>query len=351
MKTLLSLVVCCAVVSCKTTDPAPKDVAVEVKKSEPLMPAITVPPLPPLPKHLAAVVGPEANPVTPAKAELGRMLFFDKRLSKDGSMSCSSCHLPERAYTTANALEAKVGGAKNKRNAPTMHNLGYHPSFYWDGRAPTLEAVSLAAWKGQLGADPATVAAALKAIVGYAPWFDAAFKEDPTEANVPMALASFFRVLTSGDSPYDRWQAGEVAVVSADVRHGKDVFTKSGCVSCHVPPMFSDYQFHAVGIGAGKPEAERDLGRFDATKVDADKGQFKTPSLRDVAVTGPYFHDGSVATLEEAIAVMARGAAPAAKLDPLFKPARLTPHDAAALQAFLVSLSGTSSYPTPPTLP
>lgn len=338
-----------AVVACKSApEPAP---VVEPAAPVAVAPAPTLPVPPPIPAPLAplpAVTAPDDSPLTPETVELGHRLFFDKALSKDGSMSCASCHYPERAWTTPNAVDAKVGGALNKRNAPTMLNLAYHSSWYWDGRAPTLEAVSAAAWKGQLGADPAAIATALNTNPELKARFKRSYKETATADNIPKALASFLRALTNADAPYDRFAAGDKTAISADAQKGYAVFVKSGCLTCHTPPLFSDLAFHNVGVGSDKPEAERDHGRKDATKKDEDEGKFKTPSLRNVALTGPYFHDGQTKTLDEAIDLMAKGGGKAAGLDPALKPVKLSAKEKAQLKAFLESLTGTSSFTGPP---
>jgi cytochrome c peroxidase len=344
-----SVVVGLIAVSCKTveTPPPAPPVAAEPAPTPPPEPKVELPPapaLPGLPLGLSEVNAPADNPQTPEKAELGWMLFFDKRLSKDGSQACESCHHIERAYTSGLALDAKVGGAMNKRNAPQMSNLGGHPGFYWDGRAPTLEAVSSAAWKGQLGADPAATARALNEVPVYRALFLRAFGEQANKDTVPQALASFLRALRSGNSAWDRAQAGDKKALSRDALAGFKVFTAKGCVVCHVPPLFTDLDFHNAGLG-------EDPGRKDATKADADLGRFKTPSLRNVALTAPYFHDGSAATLADAIAVMARGGNKNPNLDPKLKPQRLSPREARSLQAFLESLTGESTYPAAPSLP
>jgi cytochrome c peroxidase len=225
-----------------------------------------------------------------------------------------------------------------------MLNLGYHASFYWDGRMPTLEAVSAAAWKGQLGADPKVVAAALNEVPVYKALFQRAFHEDATADNVPKALAAWLRVMKSGNSPWDKAQAGDKAALSKDAQAGFKLFTSKGCVTCHVPPLFSDFDFHNAGLGD-------DPGRKDATKDEADVGRFKTPSLRNVALTAPYFHDGSAATLDDAIAFMAKGGNKNPHLDAKFKPQKLSPKDVAALKAFLESLTGESTYTQAPELP
>ncbi len=308
------------------------------------------PPIPDTPVFLPAVEESKDNPTTPDKVWLGYQLFFDKRLSKDGSMSCESCHHPELAWTSGNATDHKVGGT-NKRNSPTMENVAYYQSFYWDGRAPTMEAVSSAAWKGQLGATPDEVAARLNGILGYRAQFHRAFKEDANARNVPMALASFLRALKTGNAPWDKFEQGEKAAVSAEVQRGYRVFQNARCTLCHVPPLYTDSQFHNVGVGYDKPQAERDRGRMEATKDPRDDGKFKTPMLRDIVKTGPYFHDGSVASLSDAIDYMLKGGTKNPNLDEKLKPNRLSAKDRKALQAFLESLTGTATYSKAPELP
>ncbi len=352
----LPVVLAVVILSCKTAEtPAPAPVKAEpapVAKVEP-------PPAPPEPKidlplaaallkpplGLGEVAAPIENPTTAEKVDLGWKLFFDKRLSKDGSMACAQCHHIELAYTSGAALDAKVGGAQNKRNAPSMLNLGYHSSFYWDGRMPTLEAVSNAAWKGQLGADPAAVAKSLNEVPVYKALFVRAFGEPASADNVPRALASWLRALQSGNSAWDKAQAGDAKALSKDAQEGSKLFTSKGCIVCHVPPLFSDFDFHSAGIGD-------DAGRKDTTKADADVGKFKTPSLRNVALTAPYFHDGHAKTLEEAIALMAKGTGGGPHpVDAKFKAQKLSPKEAKALKAFLESLTGESTFTTEPTLP
>ena len=309
------------------------------------------PDLPKTPVFLGDAQEPPENPTTAEKAALGYQLFFDKRLSKDGSMSCESCHHPELAWTSGKAVDPKVGGALNKRNAPTMENVAYYRSFYWDGRAPTMEAVSSAALKGQLGADPDETAARLNAVIGYRAQFQRAFKEDATGKNVPMALASFLRALKTGNAPWDRFEQGEGDAVSMEVRRGYRVFQNARCTLCHVPPLYTDSEFHNVGVGYDKPEAERDHGRMDATKDQKDDGKFKTPTLRDIAKTAPYFHDGGVASLSEAIDFMLKGGIKNPNRDEKLKPNRLSAKDRKALQAFLESLTGTPTFAKAPELP
>ncbi len=342
---LLAMLIVAGCKSTQTPPPAkPEPAPAPVAPPEPKVELPEARALPQLPAGLPEVTSPQENPTTAEKAELGWKLFFDKRVSKDGSMACVQCHEIARAYTSGAAVDAKVGGALNKRNAPSMLNLGYHPNLYWDGRMPTLEAVSNAAWKGQLGADPATVAKTLNDIPVYKAMFERAFGQPATAENVPKAFAAFFRTLNNANSPWDRAQAGEKAALSPMATEGFKVFTAKGCVTCHAPPLFTAYAFENAGIGD-------DAGRKDATKADEDTGKFKVPSLRNVALTAPYFHDGQVKTLEEAIALMAKGGGANPNRSSKLKPQKVSVKEAKALQAFLESLTGESTYSSEPTLP
>ncbi|MFZ5468120.1 MAG: cytochrome c peroxidase [Myxococcota bacterium] len=312
----------------------------------------SAPPLPAVPTGLPPLEEPATNPTTPEKVALGHLLFFDKRLSKDGSMACEGCHHIEQAYTSGQAVDAKVGGAKNKRNAPTVGNIGYHASFYWDGRMPTLEAVSNAAWKGQLGADPATIATQLNVLPAYRAHFHRAFGQQATAENIPQALAAFLRALKSGAAPFDKLEAGDAKAVSAEARQGFEVFKNAGCALCHAPPLYTDHMFHNVGVGWDpKTKKFSDEGQKDATKDEKDAGKFKTPPLRDIAKTAPYFHDGSAKTLDAAIDFMLKGGVKNPNLDEKLKPQKLSKKDRAALEAFLQSLSGEYTFTRAPELP
>lgn len=348
---LVAALVGLSLASCTHQAPAPE--APPQAQTPPMQAAAPVPPpvelpappeLPAVPLGLVEVRQPEDNPTTPEKAALGHLLFFEPRMSKDGSTGCVACHLIEKAYTSGRAVDTKVSGVVNTRNAPTMVNIGFHSTFYWDGRMPTLEAVSNASWKGQLGADPQVVAATLNGVPEYKALFQRAFGEDATADNIPKALAAWLRTLQSGDSAWDRARAGDANAMTADAKAGERLFSSKGCVTCHVPPLFSDFDFHNVGIG-------QDPGRKDATKDDADFGRFKTPSLRDVELTGPYFHDGSAATLDDAIALMAKGGVKNPHLDAKLKPQKLSKSEAAQLKAFLESLTGELTYAAVPSLP
>jgi cytochrome c peroxidase len=341
---LLSLLAASALVFAQGKPPAPPPAAPPVN-----LPA--APALPATPKGLPDMEDSKDNPTTPEKAALGQALFFDKRLSKDGSMACAECHHIDLAYTDGKALSAKVGGAMNKRNTPTVENLGYNHLFYWDGRKPTLEAVSEAAWTGQLGADKAAVSATLNQNATYKALFQRAFHEDATGDNIPKAFAAFLRTLKTGNSPWDQFEAGDKKAAAKDVQHGFEVFKTAGCALCHVPPLYTDGDFHNAGIGSDAPDDKKDHGRKDATKDDKDDGKLKTPTLRDVAKSAPYFHDGSAKTLDDALDVMLAGGKKNPGLDEKLKPQKLSKKDRAALKAFLGALSGTPTFTAEPTLP
>jgi cytochrome c peroxidase len=340
----------------KPAEPPPAVDAGPAEPAQPPPPKVELPPAPQIPLTPPPLSEPEDskdNPTTAEKVALGHQLFFDPRLSKDDSKACVNCHLPDRGWTSGNATDAKVGGAMNKRNAQTVLNLAYHSAFYWDGRKPTLEAVSAAAWTGQLGADPAAIAAKLNANDVYNAEFHRAFKEEATSDNIPKALAAFLRALKNANSPWDKYEAGDKKAVSADAVKGFELFKKSGCINCHVPPHYTDFDFHNVGVDSTKPEADRDPGRKDATKAEADFGKFKTPTLRNVMVTAPYFHDGSGKNLDDAIEWMGGGFAKGKPkgIDEKLKAAKLSKKDVGMIKAFLETLNGESTFTTKPELP
>lgn len=304
-----------------------------------LPPMPEAPPLPKTPAGLPEMKVPEDNPQTAAKVHLGKQLFFDKRLSKDGSASCETCHVPEKGWTDGLKLSTKVGGAVNTRHSPTLWNVGYNELWYWDGRAATLEKQIEAAWKGQMGAEPGDIAKKLNDIPAYKVQFRTIFNADASTETIVKALASFVRTIQSGGSPWDRYEAGAKAAVGEDAVRGADVFRKAGCVTCHVAPLYTDNGFHNVGIGWDKDVKEPDPGRGKVANDDKLKGAFKTPTLRAVDTSAPYFHDGRAATLEEAVTLMASGGVPNPSLDPALKPAKLSDAEKKDLLAFLKALT------------
>ena len=296
-----------------------------------------------------AMAIPPDNPMTVEKVELGKQLYYDARLSGDGSKACYSCHVKEKGLTDGLAKAQAPYGQVVPRSAPTMWNVGYHKEWYWDGRAKTLEAQARAAWSGvnmgALGRDgkPSMddICAKLNAIAGYKSQFEKVFGAACTPDNVSKALAAFMRTIvsTAKDSAWIRFRQGDTKALSAAAQRGFKVFEgKARCTNCHAGVLLTDQMYHNVGIGMSA--AEPDLGRHRVTKEDRDRGAFKTPTLLDISKTAPYFHDGSVATLEQAVELMLNGGLDNQWLDVanLRPPVKLTNQEMRDLLAFLRSL-------------
>lgn len=296
----------------------------------------------------ARLVVPADDPLTAAKAALGKQLFFDPRLSGSGSMSCATCHPPERGWADGQRFSKKDDGTLNTRNTPSMYNVGYLDKLYWDGRAATLEKNVVAAWKAQMGGKPEEVAKKLAAIPDYQKQFEQAMGGPPGEETIARALAAFLRTVRSGDSPFDRWQAGKSDAIPADAQRGYELFLgKAGCNICHQAPLFTDRTFHNAGIGMAAEKPDVGAGGEKALNDPKLLGAFKTPGLRGVAKTAPYFHDGSVANLKDAVKLMASGGLPHANKDPLLADRGLSDAEIGQLVAFLESLTSTERFEAP----
>jgi cytochrome c peroxidase len=278
------------------------------------------------------------NPLTPARVALGRKLFFDPILSHDGSVACASCHRPDHGFASPDARPRGIGGRSGTRRAPSLFNRAYGTAFFWDGRAGSLEdqALEPIANPDEMGSSVAAAVARLKADAGYRERFAAAFGDGPTPANLGKALASFERVLLRGDSPVDKFrQRGEREAMTKGERHGLWLYESKGqCWQCHTGKNFTDEAFHNTGVSWGGA----DLGRYAVTKADADRGKYKTPTLRGVKLTAPYMHDGSLKTLEEVVEFYNKGGGANPHLDPVLKPLGLSKEELADLVAFLKAL-------------
>jgi cytochrome c peroxidase len=303
-------------------------------------PALAVDPMdyigkPPL--GLPAVPSPKDNPITRDKAELGRALYFDPRLSIDGSISCASCHNPGLGWSNGMPVAAGFLGQKGGRSAPVIYNAAYNDLQFWDGRAATLEAQIGGPMQNPIEMGPQKidrVAARLNLIPGYRSWFQKVFAEPATAANIPKAIATYERTILSGNAPVDRFQAGDKNALSAAAARGWELFKgKARCTQCHVGFNFNDNDFHNIGVGMSKPKP--DLGRYDETKKAEDKGKFKTPTLREITESGPFMHDGSQKTLEEVVDFYNKGGEKNPTLDKEIKPLDLTAEEKADLVAFL----------------
>ena len=293
----------------------------------------------------------------PARVRLGRWLFFDKRLSADGTVSCATCHRPEFAFSEPTAVSTGIGGRQGTRKAPSIINLAARTilpdvpddteqTFFWDGRVSSLEHQVLVpiANRDEMGLDRQSMIDKLSAMQGYRPYFREAFGSgEITQERIATALSEYVRTRMSGNSPYDRWSyAGDGGAMSEDAKRGSEIFLFSGgCASCHAGFNFSDGRFHNIGVGWDEATRSfRDEGRFAVSHDPADRGRFKTPALRDVARHAPYMHDGSLATLRDVVEFYNRGGVRNPNLSARVRPLNLTPRDVDALVAFLESLNG-----------
>jgi cytochrome c peroxidase len=319
---------------------------------------------------------PLTGPLRSAAVDLGRSLFFDRRLSINATLSCGMCHVPEQGFTQ-NELRTPVGleGRSVRRNAPALYNVAYRTTLFHDGREQTLEAqiwAPLLADDEMGNPDRSAVLRRVAELDGYRERFAAAYEEGLTEATLGDALASYQRGLLSGDSPFDRWYfGGNDTALEARARRGFEVFEASGCASCHAvgerAAHFTDDGFHNTGIAYRARQRDRapkrlqlapgvfielttsvavpgvvEDGRFEVTGSEAERGRFRTPSLRNVALTGPYMHDGSLPTLAAVVKYYAAGGAGDAAQDPRVRPLSLGAGDEAALVAFLEALTGSN---------
>lgn len=306
---------------------------------------------------------PADNPMSRAKVELGKQLFYDERLSGDGSRSCYSCHRKEHGLTDGLPRAIGAFAVQLPRSSPTLWNIGYHSAFYWDGRSGSMEAQVKGAWSGgNMGASgkdgrPSMedICAKLNQIQGYRQQFQQVFGEDATPDNVAKAIAAFERTLvsTAGNSAWIRFREGDPSAFSEAARRGWELFRgKAGCANCHDGLLLTDLQYHNVGVGWNPTKKEfEDVGRYKVTQNERDRGAFKTPTLLDIANSAPYFHNGSVATLPEAVERMLAGGIRNPYLDNAnLKPVKLTQEEKADLLSFLRSLDVTYSIEEP-TLP
>jgi cytochrome c peroxidase len=293
---------------------------------------------PPRLSALPAVTAPADNPITPEKIALGKQLFFDTRLSGSGKMSCENCHYRDRGWAVPEPLSRRDDGKMNTRHTPTLYSVAFLTLWYWDGRSATMEAQTLAAWRNQMGADPDKIAAILNGIPAYRSAFNSIYNMDANGTNIVKSLTTYLRTLNNDDSPWDRYEKGMANAVSEDAKTGFRLFMGKGrCAGCHTPPTFMNNDFHNIGLESGK--ANPDAGRGAISKKPEDTGAFKTPTLRSVALSAPYFHDGSAITLEEAVRYMAEGGKPDPNKSPLLVKTGLTDPEIRQIVEFLKTLS------------
>ncbi|WP_425146488.1 cytochrome-c peroxidase [Deinococcus sp.] len=282
---------------------------------------------------------PRENPLTPQKTALGRALFFDTVLSRDRSVSCSSCHDPQHAFAdpAGRAISPGVTGRTGRRNAISLINAGDRSALTWSGASPSLETQAVIPMTDHAEMDMTVeeVVSRLRASPEYARQFQAAFGEAPSMQNTVRALASFERTLESRNSPYDRYAAGDASAFTAQQARGMDLFFgKADCFHCHTGRDLSDGRTHNNAIQVFNP----DTGVAERTELDADVGKFVTPSLRNVGLSAPYMHDGSFKTLRQVVEHYNGGGEPNPNADPLIRPLGLSDAEIADLLAFLTGL-------------
>lgn len=325
----------CLLAGCPSTDP-PSTVSdsglVQVD-------GIAVPDIGPLP---VTVPVPPTNLNYHAKVELGKLLYFDGRLSKNNQVSCAFCHLPTAGFAdprqTSIGVDGKVGG----RQAPTVFNTAFNSSLFWDGRAGSLEEQVLGPIQNplEMGETHENVVEKLRKIKGYQEQFRVVFGTDVSLQGIANAIAAYERTITSTNSHFDQYVLGDKKAMDDAAIRGLALFKgKARCILCHNGPNFTDYKFHNLGVSQVGPQ-EEDLGRYYVTQAERDKGAFKTPTLRSISETAPYMHDGAFKTLGEVINFLDQGGGPNPYLSPLLKPLGLTDDEKGDLLAFLKALTG-----------
>lgn len=307
-----------------------------------------------IPSGLNTLKVPEENPMTAEKVELGKQLYFDPRLSRDNTISCASCHDPAKGWSNGEAFATGVRGQKGGRSAPTIVNAAFQHFQFWDGRAEELEGQALGPIQNPIEMDMTLpeVIAKLNKISGYTRQFREVFNSDVTAENIAKAISAFERTVLSGDAPYDRFKKGDKKALSAAAARGYDVFfNKAHCSACHSGSNFTDGSFHNLGVGIDAKEP--DVGRQTVSKLLGDRGAFKTPTLREIARSAPYMHDGRFKTIEDVLDYYDKGCTPNDQLDEEIYPLKLSAQQKSDLTAFLKEGLSSETYPLiePPKLP
>ncbi len=295
---------------------------------------------------------PPDSPLTAEKIELGRQLYFDGRLSADGTVSCATCHAPDKGFSDGRPTSRGIKGQVGSRNAPTTVNRLFSQEQFWDGRAASLEEQALGPIKNpiEMGNTLKKMVAKLNMIPGYRNQFKQVFGTDVNAAGVAKAIAAFERSLVCGNSAFDRYEEGDDAALSEREQQGLQLFReKANCIRCHTGFAFTDERYHNIGVGFDKPKP--DLGRYTVTRKVSDKGAFKTPTLRNIAASAPYLHDGSAKTLEDVIEFYDKGGVKNPNLSNEIKRLLLSAPEKADLVAFLKSLSCPDLKVAAPALP
>lgn len=293
----------------------------------------------PIPAGFPPMPTPSNNQFTAERIALGKRLFYDKQISRTREVSCGSCHLADNAFADPQATSLGVEGRRGDRNAPALVNLAWNTSFFWDGGVPTLEQQALAPILNPLEMDMTMteVVARINADPTYPVEFRAAYGSDPSPEYVTKAIALFVRTLVSGNSRYDRFNRGDLSALTMQERQGMTMFfdERGDCFHCHVGFNLTNNGFANNGMFTSYP----DSGRARVTENPRDRGRFKVPTLRNIALTGPYMHDGSIATLQEVLDRYNRGGLGHPNTDPQIHPLNLSQGQIDAIIAFLGTLT------------
>jgi cytochrome c peroxidase len=295
----------------------------------------------------AKIPQPKDNKLTPKRVALGKLLFFDTRLSRDGKISCATCHNPQRGWTDLSPVAKAVGAGRGSRNSPSILNAAYQSHQFWDGRARTLEEQVA----GPIETDVEMnypldeLIPKLNEIKEYVKRFNEVYPKEGglTRKTLAKAIASFERTVVSNNSPFDRYAKGDKNAISVRSEKGFKLFKgKAHCMDCHNTFNFTDGNFHNIGLHDGELQG-KELGRYLVKQRAIWYGTFKTPTLRDVTKTGPYFHDGSVKTLKEAVTICASGGRyvnGVKNKSPLMIDRKLSDHEINKIVFFLKILTG-----------
>ena len=309
-----------------------------------------VPVKPVAPAGWPSIVWPNGNAYTPAKDVLGRRLFFEPKLSLTQDRACSWCHGAAEAFADVHgdSMSFGIGSGVTTRNTPTLANMAFAPTFFFDGRAPTLEAQAFGPFyaSNEMGMTEPEIVARLSADTAYLRLFVQAFGAGPiTMERVTRALATYERTLISFRSPWDLWRAGDSTALSPAAKRGEALFrsAKTGCAVCHAPPLFTDGKFHNIGLDS----IPVDPGLGGITGRAQDMGRFKTPTLRNLTVTRSYMHDARFRTLQRVLEHYNSGGYPQLPGAPSIRPLGLTSGELDDLQAFLEALTDTAFLQTP----
>lgn len=280
---------------------------------------------------------PDDEPHGDDEIELGKMLFFDVRLSKNNNQSCATCHNPDLGFSDGLQLGLGTSGNRLGRNAPHLYNLAWASSLFWDGRASTLEEQALGPIlaAGEMGMSRTLAIARLSKIKGYVTRFEKLYADGLTFENIGKAIAAFERSIISDNSAFDHYIAGDKNAMSPAAIRGMAVFSgKGNCTRCHDGNNFTDDSFHNIGVG------DTDLGRYGISASENMKGAFKTPGLRNIILSAPYMHNGSVATLEDVVELYNQGGHKSnSEVSPLIEPLSLSAQEKADLVAFMAALT------------